>query len=156
SRRASPLYDPSQHLQLVYALDPKAAALVTRSRVLWALGSIDHALEISRKAVEHARSLGDPFSGVVAMVWAAWLRLCRPEAQVCGEQADAAVAYAGANELQLWTAIGLKFRGCALVEQGSVAQGIADLEQGFALSAALLGGDMVGDSYMYAALSAAK
>ena len=77
------LYDPveDQKSALIYLHDAKAAALSDRSLILWSLGRIDQALEMSRQAVEHARALGHPMSFAFTVVNAAWLRLLRREPQ---------------------------------------------------------------------------
>ncbi|MBM4270364.1 MAG: hypothetical protein FJ144_27795 [Deltaproteobacteria bacterium] len=129
-----PLYDEVADRQaaLVYGLDPKVAALTHRASVLWALGSIDQALDLSLRAVEHARALGFPMTTASALVFAAWIRHCRREPDGCIEHAEAAMAHANEQGLPYWIPIGLELRGAALVERGEIERGIADLEQGLA------------------------
>jgi adenylate cyclase len=91
----------------------------------------------------------------LAMSHATWIRLCRRE-PAGYEQAEAVISYATAKGMPHWISSGHKMKGCALVERGSIAQGIAALEQGFALTVSEAGTDMVGDSYMWAVLAAAK
>jgi tetratricopeptide (TPR) repeat protein len=130
-----PLYDPvaDRSSALVYGTDPKTAALSYRSLVLWALGSVDHAVELARQAVKEARALGHPLSLGRAMVFAAWIRHCRRETDACLDEAEATLAYCGDQGLPFWMPHGFGLRGWALAERGEVERGIADLEKGLAL-----------------------
>jgi adenylate cyclase len=152
-----PFYDRSEHIRYVsaYGHDPKVSALTFGSFAMWTMGRIDLATNLNREAVEHARSLGDPMSLALAMSHATWIRVCRRESAGY-EHAEAVISYASAKGMPHWISSGHKMKGCALVERGSIAQGIAELERGFALTASEAGTDMVGDSYMYAVLAAAK
>jgi DNA-binding winged helix-turn-helix (wHTH) protein/predicted ATPase len=151
-----PLYDPAESLRyaLAYGHDPKVSALSTRSLILWGFGRIDRALEVSREAVELALALGHPMSLALAMTYAAWLRLLRREPLACCEQAEALIALAGENGMPFWVAHGRRLRGWALAEEGSLAQGIDESEQGDAFVTAT--GAQQGRSYLCAALGAAK
>src|SRR4030095_17008638 len=93
--------------------------------------------------------LGEPMSLAFALDWSGWLRFCRREPGAAHEQADATIAHASAKGLPYCVACGRKINGCALVEQGSLAQGIVELEEGLALNAN-------GDTYFYAMLAIAK
>jgi DNA-binding winged helix-turn-helix (wHTH) protein len=152
-----PFYDHGEHVRYVsaYGHDPKVSALAFRTSALWTLGRIDLARAVNRQTLEHARSLGEPRSLVFAMIHSTSLQVCRRDPGAY-EQAEAAIDYACTKEMPHWIAVGRKLKGCALVEQGILVQGIAELEAGFALSASVAGTDTVGDSYMYAVLAAAK
>jgi adenylate cyclase len=152
-----PFYDRSEHVRYVsgYGHDPRVSAFSFGSFAMWTMGRIDLALELIRQAVEHAHALGDPMSLGLAMSHATWIRVCRRE-PAASEDAEAVISFASAKGMPHWIAACRKMKGVALVERGSVAQGIAELEQGFALSASLVATDMVGDSYMWAVLAAAK
>jgi adenylate cyclase len=129
-----PLYDPVEDRQaaLVYGMDPKVAALTHRASISWACGSVDQALDLSGRAVEHALALGFPMTVASALVFAAWIRCCRREPEGCIEHAEAAIAHANEKGLPYWISIALELRGAALVERGELERGIADLEQGLA------------------------
>ena len=129
-----PLYDPvaDRWSALVYGQDPKMAALSYRSLVLWATGHLDQAVHASSQAVEHAVALGHPMSVGQAMVFAAWIRLCRGEAAAALAQADAVIAYSSEHTLPFWMPNGLQIRGWALVEHGHIEEGMAEWERGVA------------------------
>src|SRR5262249_2943618 len=149
-----PLYAPVEHrgAALVYGWDPKMAALSHRSCVLWALGRIDQAVEVSRQAVEHARALGHPLSLAHAMYFSAWIRQCRREPEACRKEAEALITHATEEGIPFLKFNGLALRGWALVEHGELERGIADL--GESLGASIIGGSL-GQTPHLASLAAA-
>ena len=151
------LYDRGEHVRYVsvYGHDPKVSAFSFSSFTMWTLGRIDLALELIRQAVEHAHVLGDPMSLGLAMSHATWIRVCRRERDA-SEHAEAVIRFASAKGMPHWVASCHRMKGCALVDQGQIAEGIAELEQGLALTVSSIGTGMVGDSYMCAVLAAAK
>jgi DNA-binding winged helix-turn-helix (wHTH) protein/predicted ATPase len=151
-----PLYDPGEDRgsALVYGQDPKVVAISHRSMLLWSFGRIDQALEVTRQAVEHARTLGHPLSLALTLMNAGWLRILRREPRECREQAEALLAYATEQGVPFWIPNGLLQRGWALTEQGDVERGIADTEQGLALKTTMETG--LGQTPHYAHLAAAK
>jgi tetratricopeptide (TPR) repeat protein len=150
-----PLYEPiaDAGTALIYGLDAKVSALSHRAYVVWALGGIDQAVEVSRQAVEHARVLGYPMTLASAMIFAAWIRYCRREPDACFEEAEAVIAHATEHGLPYWMPIALELRGWALVERGEIERGIGDLEHGLGSWTAGAG---LGRSRHLANLAAAK
>ena len=151
-----PLDDPAEDRAsaLVYGHDAKAAAISYSSLLLWSVGRIDEALEVSGQAVEHARSLGHPISLAFILINAGWLRLLRREPLECAEQAKAVIAYATEQGVPFWIAHGLLLRGWALAQQGDLERAIADTEEGLASMTAMETG--LGRTAHYAHLAAAK
>jgi tetratricopeptide (TPR) repeat protein len=153
--QGEPLYNPTARRRYAdYRHDPKTSALSFRCHVLWSLGRIDESLAVSRRAVEHARALGDPMSMSLAMTHSAWQRLFRREPQACREEAEALIDYSTEQVLQFATPFGFQLRGWALCEQGEVDGAIADLERALELADAL--GTRLGRSHHYANLAQAK
>ncbi len=150
--QGEPLYDPDadRTSALVYLHDARATAMSVRSLILWNFGRIDHALEVNRQSVEHARTLGHPVSFAYVLVHAGWLRMLRREPEACDAEAEAVIAYATQHELEYWMARGLLLRGWALAEQGALEDGIADMERGLASLAAL--GTRIGQTTYHAQL----
>jgi DNA-binding winged helix-turn-helix (wHTH) protein/predicted ATPase/type II secretory pathway predicted ATPase ExeA len=151
-----PLYDPAEDRgsALIYGQDAKVVAISHRSILLWSFGRIDQALEVTRQAVEHARTLGHPLSLALALMNAGWLRLLRREPRECREQAEALIDYATEQGVPFWMPNGLLQRGWALAEQGDVERGIADTEQGLASKITMETG--LGQTPHYAHLAVAK
>jgi DNA-binding winged helix-turn-helix (wHTH) protein/predicted ATPase len=137
--QGEPLYDPDADRMsaLVYLHDARASALSVRSLLLWNFGHIDQALEVNRRSVEYARTLGHPVSFAYVLVHAGWLRALRREPEACATEAEAVIAYAMEHELEYCIARGLLLRGWALAERGLLDDGIADMERGLATLAAL-------------------
>jgi DNA-binding winged helix-turn-helix (wHTH) protein/predicted ATPase len=151
-----PLYDRgnARRYALLYGHDPKVSALSFRSAILWSVGRVDSALELSHQAIELAHALGDPMSLGLAMTFAGFLRLFRREPQACRAHAEALIAFAAEKGMPAWVAYGRCLRGWALTEEGSRANGIAESEEADAL--ALANGANASRSYFRAALGIAK
>jgi predicted ATPase len=124
-----------RHSALVYGQDQKVLALAQRSIVLWHLGRIDGALDLSRKAVEHARALGHPMSIALSLSYAMWLHIVRREPDACLAQADAMIAYATEQGLPHWLPAALHGRGWALAAKGDLDGGVAEMRRGLELLA---------------------
>jgi adenylate cyclase len=133
------LYEPGEDPRsaLVYVHDPKTDALSYRAFVLWQLGRVDQALEISHQALAHARALGHPLSLAGAMHCAARVRFLRGELEASREMAEALDAHAREHDLPHWEAYGLQLHGSVIAAQGELAEGTAELEKGLALAAAI-------------------
>ena len=122
-----PLYDADADRMsaLVYLHDARVTAMSVRSLLLWNFGRIDQALEVNRRSVEYARTLGHPVSFAYVLVHAGWLRALRREPEACATEGRAAIAYATEHELEYWIARGLLLRGWALAERSVLDDGIA-------------------------------
>jgi predicted ATPase len=133
------IYDPRQHssLALLYGEHPAVVCQCFAAHDLWYLGYPDRALKSIQNALTLARQLAHPFMLVHALDFAAWLHQHRREVQLTREQADAAIALATEHKMVFFLAQVTIFRGCALVEQGQKAEGIAQIRQALAAYRAL-------------------
>jgi predicted ATPase/class 3 adenylate cyclase len=100
------------------------------AQVLWELGYPDQAVQRSHEALTLARELAHPASVVTALYFAADIHMRRREGQRTYEQAEAALVLAREHGFAFRVAQAMLLRGCALVEQGQVDAGIAQICQG--------------------------
>jgi class 3 adenylate cyclase/predicted ATPase len=99
---------------------------------LWTMGYPDRALRTVLEAVEMARKLAHPYSLAHALHFATALYHWRREAQATQTCAEETLILSGAQGFDRWTAGCRMMRGWALAEQGAVAEGLVELEQGLA------------------------
>jgi predicted ATPase len=130
--QALALYDPTQHRALAfhYTADLRVTILSFLSLALFQLGYPDQSLARSREALAEAQELRHPLSLAFALQQSCCFYSVRREAEALLEQAEALIVLADQQAFPLYTAIGTVARGCALVEQGQFAQGIAELQWG--------------------------
>ena len=118
-----------------YGIDPGVVCLSYAALAWWVLGFGDHALERSQRALALAEELSHPHTRALALVWAAWLRQFRREAQSTEELAQAAVQLCGEHGYPLWKPMGSILHSWAAMEGGQtpeecivkMQQGLADL-----------------------------
>src|SRR5262249_17720503 len=103
-----------------------------RALTLWMLGYPDQALQGMEEALALARRLAHPMSLAQALHFSSHLRQLRREPQVVRAQAEAELALSTEQGITLYRAWSLLPRGWALAQQGEVAEGIAQIRQGFA------------------------
>src|SRR5262249_31824197 len=94
------------------------------------LGYPDQAVQRSHEALTLARELAHPASVASALYFAADIHMRRREGQRTYEQAEAALVLAREHGLAFRVAQATLLRGWALVEQGQVDAGIAQICQG--------------------------
>jgi class 3 adenylate cyclase/predicted ATPase len=102
------------------------------SRVLWALGYPDLALQQGHELRALAEALAHPHSIVTALGSLAMLRNRRREGGAAQELAEALLALATEQGFPLDVAIGMFQSGWALLEQGQAEQGMAQIQQSIA------------------------
>jgi adenylate cyclase len=126
------LYDQERHKShaLFYGRDPGVACRAFGAIGLWLLGYPDQAAERSRQAVARGSELRQPSTLVLALHFAAVLRLYRREVQAVQENAEAAMEMSMEQGFSSWLANSQIMRGWALVQNGESASGIAQLRQG--------------------------
>jgi predicted ATPase/DNA-binding SARP family transcriptional activator len=126
------LHDPQQHhsYALLYGQDPGVTCAAHLAHALWYLGYPDQALKSMQDALNLAQELAHPLSLVFAFDYAAALHGNRREGQAAQEYAEAVVALSIEQGFSQWLALGTRVRGWALVEQGAVVEGIAQMRQG--------------------------
>ncbi|HWB13748.1 MAG TPA: protein kinase [Pirellulales bacterium] len=128
------LYDLQRHGSLTdqYGQDPAVVCLAFGAVALWLLGYPDQAAQCSRDAVALGEELRHPNTRVLSLYFAAMLKQCRREGAAIEGNAEAITAIATEHGLSFWLAASLVMQGCALVEKGVWAGGIAQLRQGMA------------------------
>jgi predicted ATPase len=97
---------------------------------LWMLGYPEHALARSQEACTLAQQLSHAYSLGFALHFAGTLYQYRREVQPTQEQAEAVMALAREQGFVRWLAGGMVRQGWALAQQGAVAQGIEQMQQG--------------------------
>jgi predicted ATPase len=100
--------------------------------ILWMLGYPDQALQGMAETLALARRLAHPMSLAQTLHFSAHLHQLRCEPQAAREQAEAALALCTEQGITHYGAWSLLPRGWALAQQGEVAEGIAQIRQGFA------------------------
>jgi predicted ATPase len=129
--RSMALYDPqhSRSLTFIYGTDPRVVCLARLAWALWLLGHPDQALTRVYEALSLAQELGHTYSLAFAMHYTAMMHLCRREAAMGRERAEATMALSREHGFAQWLTGGTFLRGWALSEQGLAEEGIADLRQ---------------------------
>jgi predicted ATPase len=120
---------------------------------LWFLGYPDRALGRINEALTLAQELAHPYSIAVALNRAAVLGQFRQESHATRQWTEAAVGIATEHGFPRHAAIGPLLRGWALARQGQGAEGIAQIQQGFAAYREL--GMAMEDPYFLALLAEA-
>jgi predicted ATPase len=96
---------------------------------LWLLGYPDQALHRIDEALTLAQQSSHTFSLAVALHYAAVLRLARREARLAQQLAEETIEFSRMHGFAQWSVGGIFIRGGALIEQGLVEAGIAQLRQ---------------------------
>lgn len=132
--RVAALYNPEQHRSFAsqFGEDPGVLCRARRAFPLWMLGYPDQALEASREAITIAQNPFHPLSLARALAFAAVLHQFRREARAAMQQADAAIDLSTEKGFPHWLWWGVTVRAWALIEQGQVTEGIAQLQENIA------------------------
>jgi class 3 adenylate cyclase/predicted ATPase len=127
-------YDPKQHRASVvsYGQDSGVGCGQLGAPTLWMLGYPDQALRGMEETLALARRLAHPMSLAQTLHFSAHLHQLRRELQSARAQAEAALALCMEQGIAHYGAWSLLPRGWALAQQGEVAEGIAQIRQGFA------------------------
>jgi class 3 adenylate cyclase/predicted ATPase len=132
---ANALYDPRQHasLEAIYGFDLSLMTTAMAVLVECLLGRPDQALKRARAALKRASALSHPLSRAVASVGFEWVLVYHRAAREAEEVAQAAISVwteQGFTDLLAWANC---FLGWALIEQGKLTDGIANLSEGIAV-----------------------
>ena len=149
------LYDP-QHCRILAfsrGSDPGVACLARVAWTLWFLGYAEQALARSHEALALAKDMSHAYSLAFALHLAGVLHQCRREVQVVQAWAEAEMVLSSAQGFLYWSEGGMIRRGWALVQQGALEEGIAQLRQG--LNAWLARGNNLGKTHVLARLAEA-
>jgi len=128
------LYDaqqPGAH-GVTVGQDPGPSCFVYMSLVLWLLGYPEQALRQAHRALSLAQVAGHPFSLAFTLDQVAVIHLLRGEWRAVQERAHTILNIATAQGFQLWKAKATLLMGWALVAQGQIAPGLAQMQQGLA------------------------
>jgi predicted ATPase len=128
------LYDPPQHrtLSAVYGEDPGVGCMAYGAVTLWCLGYPDQALRSVQAARRLTDDLSNPFDLARALYFGAFTHLCRREAKLTRELAEALIGLSSEQSFALLLQGGMILRGWALAEQGEATAGTLQMRQGLA------------------------
>jgi predicted ATPase len=128
------LYDPHKHrtLTVVYGEDPGVGCLAYGAVTLWGLGYPDQALLSMQAARRLADELCNPFDVARALYFGAFTHLCRREASLTWELAEALMGLASEQGFALLRHGARILRGWSLAEQGCAGEEICQMRQGLA------------------------
>jgi class 3 adenylate cyclase/predicted ATPase len=126
------LYNPQHSRTLAFsrATDPGVVSLARAAWTLWWLGYPDQALVRSQEAIALAQRLAHPYSLVFALLYDATLHLWRRGSRSVQERTEATLALIQEHGFVQFRGGGMARLGWALVEQGSVKEGLAQIRQG--------------------------
>jgi predicted ATPase len=126
------LYHPQHHRALIsqYGEDAGVCCLAFVSQALWTLGYPEQAVKRIQDALSLARELAFPYSLALALLWAAYLHQFRREPQAARERAQEVITLAAEHGFPLYEALGTILQGGALVEEGRLEEGIAQIRNG--------------------------
>jgi class 3 adenylate cyclase/predicted ATPase len=132
--KAIALYDRRQHRAhvLLSGIDPGVLCRSASAWVLWHLGYPDQALERAHATIELATELSHPQSLAQALGATAQVHQFRREAEQAREFAEREIALASEHGFQMRVAMATILRGWAMADGSERAQGIAQMQQGFA------------------------
>jgi predicted ATPase len=103
-----------------------------RSHTRWLLGDADGARESCRLAIARAEALSHPFGLAVALAYDAMLQQFRGEPELTWRQADEAEALCQKHGFLYYLSWMPILRGWARARSGSVAEGLAEMRDGYA------------------------
>jgi DNA-binding winged helix-turn-helix (wHTH) protein/predicted ATPase len=111
---------------------PRISCHVFASWVLWCLGYPDQALVHSQEALTRAQRLSNPYMLMWCQSLVANLHVLRGEATAARQLAEASMALATTLEVPFWGARSTFMRGIALTRQGCTAEGLEQMQEGWA------------------------
>jgi len=125
------LYDSQQSAGLAFSrgTDPGVVCLSRLAWTLWWLGYPNQALARSHDAIALAQRLSQPYSLSFALSYNAILHLWRREPSLVKERVETMVALMREHGFVHFLGGGMARLGWALVEQGAVDEGIAQIHQ---------------------------
>src|SRR5262249_825124 len=137
------LYDPQQHdpHDLLYEADPWLGCLGALSVTLWCLGYPDQARQRSTEALVQAQALAHPYSLARVLVDATYLAWFGREWPRLQEHAETLRALAAAHGFAELHARATYRAGLALIQQGQVAEGLAQFYESLETLQGMQSGD---------------
>jgi tetratricopeptide (TPR) repeat protein len=131
--QAIALYDrqlPRYHPLLGSVTAHTVHCLLYLAFVLWLLGYPDQALKKSREALALAQEESFPFIQAWTLCFAAQVHWLRQELSAAKERVEASITLSTNHGFEEFRAVGMGLRGCVLVAEGLVEEGIAQMHQG--------------------------
>jgi predicted ATPase len=101
------------------------------SLALWLLGLPDQAIEENRRNIGIAEELSHPFSLALALAYSAIQHQYRREPEAAEELAEAAAAICHKNGFRYYLSWAPIIRGWAHARKGALAEGLAEMRDGF-------------------------
>jgi predicted ATPase/class 3 adenylate cyclase len=134
AQHALALYEPEQMRShaLRYGQDSGVFCRLIGAWSLWLLGYPDQARQWSEQALTHAQRLRHAFTLAQALLFSAILHQLRREPLLAQELAKAQQALCTEQGFALYLTWGMLPRGWAVAAQGQLAEGIAQIREGFA------------------------
>jgi predicted ATPase len=112
--------------------DLRVLGLTYDAMTLWVLGYPEQALERSRRALNIAEEVAQPWALAMALGYAALVHTLRGDLEAAMERVEATIRLATEQEVLPWVGRGVMLRGWALAEQGQETAGLAQLQEGLA------------------------
>lgn len=130
------LFERGQESLRPYQLgsNPGIVCYTTSSFFLWWLGFPDQALQRADRAMALAKALNHPFTLAYALFHTGNLYMWRGEMALAQAQAEAIVEIAAEHGFQIWESLATMLIGAAQTALGQEQEGLANIEQGFALA----------------------
>jgi predicted ATPase len=138
-------HDPRHHRSPEYLWvlqDAGVSALAYLSWVLWDLGYPEQALTRSEEALGLAHELAHPFSQALALGATSRIYWLRGESTAAFTAAEALISLSDEHGFPFWVWMGAFLRASALVDQGQLQQGMAEMHavlQGMRAAGVLMG-----------------
>jgi predicted ATPase len=127
-------YDSQQHRAHIalYGQDPGPVCLTRLALVLWYLGYPAQALRRSQEGLNLAHALSHPFSLAYVLDWLAILHYHCQDMEETQARAQVSTAFSTEQGFAFWVGRGAILQGRIRVDQGQIAEGIAQIRQGLA------------------------
>jgi len=131
-------YDPERRRPLAFrsGVDTGITCLSHAIWTLWQLGYSEQALQRANEAIALGQRLSDPRSLVHAGLFVGVLRQYRREVSAARENAEMMIAISAEHGLTDYSAFATSLCGWAMAEQGRRQEGIAQIQEGLAMSRA--------------------
>jgi predicted ATPase len=156
SQKGISQYDCARHHALAFTFsghDPGVCAHGIRAINMALLGFPQKAMKLGAEAVTLARSLSHPYSLAIAMWHCAVVLHVGRQRQNCRDLASELLQLSQEHDFPMMQGAAMFFSGWASADGGKLEQGIASMEQGFALFSA---GRRLHRPYLLAVLANAK
>lgn len=133
AEQGTTIYNPQHYSpRALYGQNPRVACLFWLAWALWYLGYPDQALEKSHEALNLAQEISRPYNEAIAFDLLAFVCQFRREGRAAQEYAEASIALSTRLGFKFFLEMGTILQGWALVIQGQVEEGVAQIRRGLA------------------------